>query len=200
MPLFLGEFAGKRRGGLPARHACAGCSTGPTTWALRVTAAAEFEFFLFEETPHSVREKRFRNLKHDHAGLLRLFDAARWRACRFLPRAPGRSARRWAFRDRGPAHRDGPGRARSRDPGRRCARGGRQGGAVQDLHQDPRPAPRLDGDLHGEMVARLAGPVRPSPHLAARTQKTARARFHDAKKPHQHVATRCAGSSAASRR
>jgi glutamine synthetase len=27
-----------------------------------VTAAAEFEFFLFEETPHSVREKAYRNL------------------------------------------------------------------------------------------------------------------------------------------
>jgi glutamine synthetase len=30
----------------------------------RVNAAAEFEFFLFEETPHSVREKNYRNLKN----------------------------------------------------------------------------------------------------------------------------------------
>jgi len=28
------------------------------------TAAAEFEFFVFDETPHSVREKRYRNLKN----------------------------------------------------------------------------------------------------------------------------------------
>ena len=29
-----------------------------------VSAAAEFEFFLFDETPHSVREKRYRDLKN----------------------------------------------------------------------------------------------------------------------------------------
>ena len=40
-------------------------------------------------------------------------------------------------------------------------------GAVQDLHESPGAAPRHDGDLHGQMVARLAGPVRPPAHLAA---------------------------------
>ena len=43
---------------------------------------------------------------------------------------------------------------------------GRQGGAVQDLHQGAGAAARLDGDLHGEMVAQLAGPVGPHPLLA----------------------------------
>jgi glutamine synthetase len=34
----------------------------------RVSAAAEFEFFLFEETPHSVREKDYRDLKNISPG------------------------------------------------------------------------------------------------------------------------------------
>ena len=40
------------------------------------TAAAEFEFFVFDETPHSVREKGYRNLKNSDARLVRLFGAA----------------------------------------------------------------------------------------------------------------------------
>ena len=69
---------------------------------------------------------------------------------------------------------------------------------VQDVHQDPRPAARLDGDLHGEMVARLAGPIGPSPPVAGRCARrrvassTRRARSSPCR-------TRCAGSSAASR-
>jgi glutamine synthetase len=60
--LFLGEFAG------PAE---AVCPRGTLRRALQraesmgylVSAAAEFEFFVFEETPDSVREKGYRHLK-----------------------------------------------------------------------------------------------------------------------------------------
>jgi glutamine synthetase len=63
LPFFLGEFDG---------HAEAACPRGVLRRVLarademgfRVSAAAEFEFFLFEETPHSVRAKRFRDLKN----------------------------------------------------------------------------------------------------------------------------------------
>lgn len=59
---FLGEFAGAAESVCPrgllrrilARAADAG---------YRVNAAAEFEFFLFDETPHSIRDKGYRNLK-----------------------------------------------------------------------------------------------------------------------------------------
>ena len=62
MPLLLGEFAGAAEAICPRgllrrvldRAASLGC---------RVKAAAEFEFFVFEETPNSVREKGYRGLK-----------------------------------------------------------------------------------------------------------------------------------------
>lgn len=63
MLLFLAEFA---------QGAEAVCPRGTLRKVLAraaeqgysVTAAAEFEFFLFEETPHSVREKHYRGLKN----------------------------------------------------------------------------------------------------------------------------------------
>jgi glutamine synthetase len=63
LPLFLAEFDG---------YAEPACARGTLRRVLKraedmgfaVSAAAEFEFFLFDETPHSVREKGFRNLKN----------------------------------------------------------------------------------------------------------------------------------------
>ena len=63
MLMFLGAFEG-------AAEAC--CPRGLLRRVLQrsermgysVSAAAEFEFFLFEETPHSVREKGYRNLRN----------------------------------------------------------------------------------------------------------------------------------------
>lgn len=62
MPLILGEFSGRAEAVCPRgvlrrvldRAAGMGC---------KVKAAAEFEFFVFEETPQSVREKGYRDLK-----------------------------------------------------------------------------------------------------------------------------------------
>lgn len=63
MLMFLAEFEG-------AAEEC--CPRGVLRRVLQradrmgysVSAAAEFEFFLFEETPHSVREKGYRNLRN----------------------------------------------------------------------------------------------------------------------------------------
>ena len=197
IPLFIAEFAGEAEAVCP-RGTLRRVLARAADMGYCVSAAAEFEFFVFEETPHSVREKRYRNLKRITPGffgysMLRAGVHADFykRAARYLPRH--------GHGDRGAPHRDRAGRARGGAPGRRCARDGRQGGAVQDLHEDPRPAARLDGDLHGEVVARLAGPVRASPRLAARPQ------IRQGRVP-RHVQaahacrTRCAGSSAASRR
>ena len=52
-----------RRIGLSARRRCGACSSGRRAMGYAVSAAAEFEFFLFEETPQSVREKGYRQLK-----------------------------------------------------------------------------------------------------------------------------------------
>lgn len=61
-PLFIGEFTG---------HAANACPRGLLKRVLQraddmgfaVKSAAEFEFFVFDETPQSVREKNYQNLK-----------------------------------------------------------------------------------------------------------------------------------------
>ena len=63
MPLILGEFTGAAEAicprGLLRRILARADAMGYT-----LKAAAEFEFFVFEETPHSVREKNYRNLNN----------------------------------------------------------------------------------------------------------------------------------------
>ncbi len=93
----------------------------------------------------------------------------------------------------------GPGVLEAAIKRRRGARSRRQGGSVQDLHQGARAAARLDGDLHGQMVADWPGqrghlhmslldPERQAAFSTMRASRTRRCR------------DRCAGSSAASRR
>ncbi len=62
MPLILGEFSGRAEAICPRailrRVLCRAAAMG-----FQVKAAAEFEFFVFEETPNSVRDKGYRGLK-----------------------------------------------------------------------------------------------------------------------------------------
>jgi glutamine synthetase len=60
--LFLGEFAGRAESVCP-RGVLRRVLERAGNMGYAVSAAAEFEFFLFEETPHSVREKGYRQLK-----------------------------------------------------------------------------------------------------------------------------------------
>jgi glutamine synthetase len=60
--LFLGEFAGPAESVCP-RGALRRVLERAEKMGYRVSAAAEFEFFVFEETPDSVREKGYRHLK-----------------------------------------------------------------------------------------------------------------------------------------
>jgi glutamine synthetase len=62
MPLILGEFAGQAEAICP-RGILRRILARAADMGFKLKAAAEFEFFLFEETPHSVREKGYRNLK-----------------------------------------------------------------------------------------------------------------------------------------
>ena len=63
LPLFLCEFAGKWEDVCP-RGVLRRVLAKAADMGFSVSAAAEFEFFLFEETPHSVREKNYRNLNN----------------------------------------------------------------------------------------------------------------------------------------
>tara|TARA_R110001583_G_scaffold178786_4_gene335013 strand:- start:32686 stop:34056 length:1371 start_codon:yes stop_codon:yes gene_type:complete len=61
--LFLGEFEGEAENVCP-RAVLRRVLDKAADMGYRATAACEFEFFLFEETPHSVREKNYRDLKN----------------------------------------------------------------------------------------------------------------------------------------
>ena len=63
MLLFLGEFAGPAEAVCP-RGVLRAVLKRADDMGYKLRAAAEFEFFLFEETPHSVREKGYRGLKN----------------------------------------------------------------------------------------------------------------------------------------
>src|SRR6202046_2821638 len=60
--LFLGEFAGRAESVCP-RGTLRRVLERAAGMGYAVNAAAEFEFFMFEETPQSVREKGYRDLK-----------------------------------------------------------------------------------------------------------------------------------------
>jgi glutamine synthetase len=62
IPLLLGEFAGEAEAVCP-RGTLRRVLARAADMGYAVSAAAEFEFFVFDETPHSVREKRYRNLR-----------------------------------------------------------------------------------------------------------------------------------------
>ena len=61
-PLFLGEFAGVAESVCP-RGLLRRVLARAKKMGLAARAACEFEFFVFEETPHSLRDKGFRNLR-----------------------------------------------------------------------------------------------------------------------------------------
>jgi glutamine synthetase len=62
MPLILGEFSGRAEAICP-RGVLRRVLARAADMGFKLKASAEFEFFVFEETPHSVREKGYRNLK-----------------------------------------------------------------------------------------------------------------------------------------
>ena len=63
LPLLLGEFTGRWQEVCP-RATLRRVLERARTLGFATRAAAEFEFFLFEETPHSAREKHYRNLRN----------------------------------------------------------------------------------------------------------------------------------------
>ena len=68
MPLILGEFTGRAEAICP-RATLRRVLERADAMGYSLKAAAEFEFFVFDETPHSVREKNYHNLKNLTPGL-----------------------------------------------------------------------------------------------------------------------------------
>jgi glutamine synthetase len=60
--LYLGEFSGRAEAVCP-RGTLRRVLERAATMGYKVSAAAEFEFFIFDETPQSIREKGYRQLK-----------------------------------------------------------------------------------------------------------------------------------------
>ncbi len=63
LPFMLAQFSGAAEAICP-RGTLRRVLQRAQSMGLAATAACEFEFFLFEETPHSIREKGYRNLKN----------------------------------------------------------------------------------------------------------------------------------------
>jgi glutamine synthetase len=63
LPLVLSEFSGAHEAVCP-RGALRRVLKRASDMGFDVASAVEYEFFLFEETPHSVREKNYRDLKN----------------------------------------------------------------------------------------------------------------------------------------
>jgi hypothetical protein len=109
--------------------------------AYKAMFSAEYEFFFFRETPHSLREKYYRNLTPLSPGA---FGYS-------VLRASENSALTLQLFD------DLAAFGVPLEGFRRSARRGRQGRPVQDSGQGDRRPPRLDSNFHGEMERRTAG-------------------------------------------
>ena len=187
----------------PSRSArarrCGACCSAPRTWATAVDARRRSSSSSSStRRPTSVREKGYRELNNLTPGY---FGYSMLRSCVHaeLYQALLQLADDMRMPIEGLHTETGPGVIEAALQYYRGARGGRSRRAVQDLHQGAGAAARADGDLHGQVVAAAAGPERP-PARVARRARTASSAFLRRAQARTPCRTRCAGSSAASRR
>ena len=109
MLFFLGNFIGPTAAVCP-RSLLQRVIGRAADMGFAATAAAEFEFFVFDETPHSVRAKGYKDLKNLDARMVRLFDAALVCRVRLLSRTD-EAVPRHGHAARGSPHGDRSGRA-----------------------------------------------------------------------------------------
>ena len=128
-------------------------------------AGFEYEVFFFNETPESVREKNYRNLKPMAPGWFG-YSVIRNSVASDFYRQLLATCEAMDFGIEGLHEETGPGVIEAAITFDKALASRRQGRAVQDLHQGPRAAQPDDGDVHGEVVARLAGTERPHPPVA----------------------------------
>ena len=131
---------------------------------MKVKLGFEYEFFVFDETPHSVRAKGLSRPETADARQLRLFGAARVDPLGPVHRTDGLCDRA-RLSARGAALRDRSRRLGRRACGDRCARRVRPRESVQDVHEGLLREARADGDVHGQVVDEVSGPERSLPFL-----------------------------------
>ena len=196
MVMFLGEFAEQAEAVCP-RAALRRVLAKADSMGYSAIAATEFEFFMFKETPESIREKGFRGLTTMTPGYFG-YSVLRSSVHAEFYHQLHEALHRDAHAARGAAHGDRSGRARG---GNSVLRGARSRGsrrAVQDLHQDPGAAQWHDGHVHGQVVQGLAGAERSRAYLAE-AQVRRQGRVPRRRPSLTTCRMKCAGTWAASR-
>ena len=196
-PFFLCEFAEEAEAicprGLLRRVLAKAAEMG-----FSVLSALEYEFFLFDETPDSVREKGYRNLKPMTPGFFG-YSVLRSSVHAEFYRELLDTCRAMDMALEGLHTETGPGRARGGDrASTRRSRAADKAALFKTFTKVLAQRRGLDGDLHGEVVARLAGPERPHPPVAQGRGRQAGLPRRQGRARHER--RRCASSSAASRR
>ena len=170
--LFLAEFSGRAETVCP-RGTLRRVLERAAHMGYAVSAAAEFEFFMFAETPESVREKGYRHLKSMTPGSFG-YSVLRNSVHSDLYHQLLDLGEAMRFPIEGLHTGNRPRCARGRAHLLRGARSGRPRGALQDLCQGARATPRAHGDVHGQMVEQRSGSERPSAHFAAKDERRQR--------------------------
>ncbi len=132
-----------------------------------VKAAAEFEFFLFEETPHSIREKHYRDLKSLTPGFFG-YSVLRSSVHAEFYRDLLALCSDMRFPLEGLHTETGPGVLEAAIEVTDALDAADRAALFKTFTKVLAQRSGHDGHLHGEMVARLAGTVRPSAYLARR--------------------------------
>jgi glutamine synthetase len=158
MPAVPGRVRRTPGNGLPARTLRRVLDSAPRTWASRSRPRFEYEFFVFDETPHSVREKNYRNLKPITPGNLRLLGAAQLGPRRISTTSCSKLCEDMDMRLEGLHTETGPGVLEAAIMVDDAINAADKAVLFKTLHQGAGAEARLDGHLHVEMVART-GPA-----------------------------------------
>jgi glutamine synthetase len=184
MLLFLAEFAGAAEAICP-RGVLRRVIDKAKAMGFAAKSALEYEFFVFEETPHSVRDKFYRGLKPISPGyfgysVLRNSVMSDWYHA-LLQLCEGMDMGLEGLHTE-----TGAGVLEAAIRVDDTLASADKGGAVQDLHQGAGAEARLDGDLHGQVVEGLAGLRRPHASVAVESGTAGdKSAFFDVAAPHR---------------
>ena len=155
------------RDGVPARHCCAACSSARRTMGFEAYAGFEYEFFVFKETPESVREKNYRDLTPMAPGWFGYSVIRNSVGQRFLPRSCSTRAARWTSASKGCTRKPVPACIEAAIAVDKALAAADKAALFKTFTKVLAQTQRPDGDVHGEVVEGLAGPERPHPPVAA---------------------------------
>ena len=193
--LYLAEFSGRAEAVCP-RNSLRRVLERAKGMGFQVSAAAEFEFFLFEETPQSIREKGYRQLKTMTPGNFGYSVLRNSVHSDFYHNLLDLSQAMSAIPHRGTAHRDRPRSHRSRAGAilrTRAGSGSDRAALFKTFTQGVGAAPRkLMATFGGQMVQSSSRSERSSSYFAAQGQR--RQRFSRPREAARTCRTRCVGS------